>query len=157
MAVPFNIGAEPTFGKAQDDLPFHEIREACGPYNCSQVILADYHEALGVSLDVARKLGLVLGGGMWHGSTCGALLAPIVAAGLLDRPEAVPALVERFHQETGALSCPSLVHSPTSCATCIDLGRNLVAQMVVEASSANFTSQNDKMQDFSHRVVTERR
>ena len=77
---------------------------------------------------------------MWHGSTCGALLAPIVAAGLLDRPHAVPALVESFQKEAGALSCPVLVRSKTSCATCINLGRKLVSQMVAEASSEKETA-----------------
>lgn len=126
----FNIGDEPTFGRAQDDLPFEELRAVCGPYNCSQVILAEQHEALGISIEEARRVGLVLGGGMWHGSTCGSLLAAIVAAGYLDQPMAVPTMVEYFSEKAGALSCPAIVNSPTSCAKCIALGRELVANLV---------------------------
>lgn len=129
----FNIGDEPTFGHAQDDLPFEELRAVCGPFNCSQVILAEQHEALGISVEEARRVGLVLGGGMWHGSTCGSLLAAIVAAGYLEQPMAVPTMIERFAEEAGAISCPSIVHSNTSCAKCIALGRELVASMVLTA------------------------
>ena len=131
----FNIGDEPTFGRAQDDLPFDELRAVCGPYNCSQVILAEQHEALGLTVEQARRLGLVLGGGMWHGSTCGCLMAAIAAAGFLEFPELQPVLVEKFAEEAGALSCPAIVHSPTSCAKCIALGRELVAELVKEAAS----------------------
>lgn len=145
----FNIGLESTFGHPQDDVPFDEIRAICGPFNCSQVILAEYHEALGLTLAEAERLGNVLGGGMWHGGTCGSLMAAILAAGYLDCPEAQPDLIARFAAETGAVSCPTIVHSPTSCATCIAVGRELVAEVIAVAAARSLPSVQQAEEELS--------
>ena len=125
-----DISAEETYGHPVENAPWEEIAAICGPYNCSQIILAERAPELGLSLDEARRVGYTIAGGMWHGSTCGCLLAAIVAAGCLDRPEAVPELIRRFESATGAISCPGVLATPTSCGRCIQLGRELVDLLI---------------------------
>jgi hypothetical protein len=125
-----DISREETFGHPVENAPWDEIAAACGPYNCSQLLLVERYENLGLTLDLARRVGTGLAGGMWHGSTCGSLLAPIVAAGLLDMPDAIPGLVDAFKSHVGGLSCPGVLATDTSCAQCIQFGRELIDLLI---------------------------
>ncbi len=129
-AEAYNISREETYGHPVENAPWDEIAAACGPYNCSQLLFVERYEDLGLTLDLARRMGTGLAGGMWHGSTCGSLLAPIVAAGLLDMPDAIPGLVDAFKDHVGGLSCPEVLATSTSCAQCIQFGRELIGMLI---------------------------
>ena len=51
-------------------------------YDCSQVVLANYAEQLGVSEEVANKVAACFGGGMMQADTCGAFTGALMAIGL---------------------------------------------------------------------------
>jgi C_GCAxxG_C_C family probable redox protein len=52
-------------------------------FNCSQAVCAAYAPALGLSRDLALKIGAGFGGGMGrHGEVCGAVSGAIMAIGL---------------------------------------------------------------------------
>ena len=50
-------------------------------FDCSQVILMDCAQALGMSREEAAKLAACFGGDMWQGDTCGAVSGALMAIG----------------------------------------------------------------------------
>ena len=51
-------------------------------FDCSQVVLAQAAERLGISEEAARKAAAAFGGGMWRGDTCGCVAGSLMAIGL---------------------------------------------------------------------------
>lgn len=51
-------------------------------FDCSQVVLAQYAERLGLGLDEANRMGAAFGGGMGIGETCGAVTGAMIALGI---------------------------------------------------------------------------
>lgn len=51
-------------------------------FDCSQVVLGDAAEKVGISRDQALKTAAAFGGGMWHGETCGCVTGGLMAIGL---------------------------------------------------------------------------
>lgn len=51
-------------------------------FDCSQVVLSNVHEKLGITEEDALKIGACFGGGMWHGETCGCVMGALTAIGL---------------------------------------------------------------------------
>lgn len=51
-------------------------------FDCSQVVLAQAAERLGISEEAARKAAAAFGGGMWRGDTCGCVTGALMAIGL---------------------------------------------------------------------------
>lgn len=91
-------------------------------YHCSQAVLADFAEELGLTEEQALKLGGCFGGGMCRGEVCGACTGALMALGLkfgqsdiLDiesRKKANDVTVEfldMFKQENGSYMCKELL------------------------------------------------
>lgn len=51
-------------------------------YNCGQVVLTYYSEKLNLDEEMALKITSGLGGGMFSGDSCGAVVAAVIAIGL---------------------------------------------------------------------------
>ena len=51
-------------------------------FDCSQVVLANVSEKIGISKDEALKIAANFGGGMWHGETCGCVVGALIALGI---------------------------------------------------------------------------
>ncbi len=51
-------------------------------FDCSQVVLLNFHDKLGITEEEALKIGACFGGGMWHGETCGCVMGALAAIGL---------------------------------------------------------------------------
>lgn len=51
-------------------------------FDCSQVVLSNTAEKLGISQEQALKTAAAFGGGMWHGETCGCVTGGLMAIGL---------------------------------------------------------------------------
>jgi C_GCAxxG_C_C family probable redox protein len=50
-------------------------------YNCAQVLMMGFHDVLGVSEAQAAKMSVFYGGGMRHGTVCGAVSAALMILG----------------------------------------------------------------------------
>ena len=60
-----------------------EVLEKFGEgFDCSQVVLRNVHEKLGITEEEALKIGACFGGGMWHGETCGCVVGALAAIGI---------------------------------------------------------------------------
>jgi len=93
-----------------------------GDIDCSQIVLANSAEKVGLDSDTALKLGSAFGGGMWHGETCGCVTGALMAIGagygqtepgdsegkalLLAKKQQFE---ERFMEENGSLNCRRLL------------------------------------------------
>lgn len=51
-------------------------------YDCSQVVIANYAEKLGLSEEMANKVSACFGGGMMQADTCGAFTGALMVIGL---------------------------------------------------------------------------
>ena len=51
-------------------------------FDCSQVVLAQVADRVGLDLETARKTAAAFGGGMWRGDTCGCVTGALMAIGL---------------------------------------------------------------------------
>ncbi|MBR4110434.1 MAG: C_GCAxxG_C_C family protein [Clostridia bacterium] len=51
-------------------------------YDCSQVVLSNVCDKLGITKEQALKTAAAFGGGMWHGETCGCVVGALIALGL---------------------------------------------------------------------------
>lgn len=51
-------------------------------YNCGQVVLTYYAEKLNLDESMSLKIAAGLGGGMFSGDSCGAVVAAVIAIGL---------------------------------------------------------------------------
>ena len=60
-----------------------EVLEKFGEgFDCSQVVLRNVHEKLGITEEEALKIGACFGGGMWHGETCGCVVGALATIGI---------------------------------------------------------------------------
>ncbi len=60
----------------------HAVERFLKSMNCSQAILETYAPALGMSVEVARRVSAALAGGMGMGAECGALTGALLVIGL---------------------------------------------------------------------------
>lgn len=51
-------------------------------FDCSQVVLESYAEKLGITSEMANRIGAGFGGGMGKGETCGAVAGAMIALGM---------------------------------------------------------------------------
>lgn len=92
-------------------------------FHCSQCVFPYAASRLGMDTAQALKLSAGLGGGCFHGDSCGAVTGGVMALGMVygfDSPNAEEAdalLVEkvqeftaRFQEKTGALLCRQLLN-----------------------------------------------
>ena len=60
-----------------------EVLEMFGDgFDCSQIVLSNVSEKLGITKDDALKIAACFGGGMWHGETCGCVVGALIALGM---------------------------------------------------------------------------
>jgi C_GCAxxG_C_C family probable redox protein len=92
-------------------------------YDCSQVVLRNFANQLGISEDEANRIAAGFGGGMLLGSTCGAYTGGLIAIGLkyghsnpeglLEQKNIMTAKNMKFHekflQEFGTVICKDLI------------------------------------------------
>ena len=50
--------------------------------DCSQIVLDYCSEKINLSHEEALKIAACFGGGMWHGETCGCVIASLIALGI---------------------------------------------------------------------------
>ncbi|MGI6361989.1 MAG: C-GCAxxG-C-C family protein [Bacillota bacterium] len=50
--------------------------------DCSQVVLGEFAEEMGLDEETARKVSAAFGGGIWHGEVCGAVAGAMMVIGL---------------------------------------------------------------------------
>ena len=51
-------------------------------FDCSQIVLSQFSERLGLKEEDALKATACFGGGMWHGETCGCVVGSLIALGM---------------------------------------------------------------------------
>ena len=51
-------------------------------FDCSQIVLSNVCDELGISREEALKIAACFGGGMWHGETCGCVVGALIALGI---------------------------------------------------------------------------
>ena len=51
-------------------------------FDCSQIVLSQVSERLGIAREEALKIAACFGGGMWHGETCGCVVGALIALGM---------------------------------------------------------------------------
>lgn len=91
-------------------------------YACSQAILSEYGESLGLDRDLALKISSGFAGGMRRGETCGAVTGAFMVLGLIfcgddsDKIEgrkniygAVSEFTQAFEQHHGTVLCKALL------------------------------------------------
>ena len=50
--------------------------------DCSQIVLSQVSEKLGITREEALKVAACFGGGVWHGETCGCVVGALIALGM---------------------------------------------------------------------------
>lgn len=92
-------------------------------YDCSQVVLKNFADRLGISEDEANRVAAGFGGGMMLGSVCGAYTGALMAVGLKyghTNPDGLmqqkdimlgkmAQLKEKFEAEFGTVECKKLI------------------------------------------------
>ncbi len=79
-------------------------------YNCCQSVLIPFAGEMGLTEEQACALGSHFGSGMKHGSTCGALTGALMVLGMAGYgEEQSAALLRRFREDRGALTCAELL------------------------------------------------
>lgn len=92
-------------------------------FHCSQCVFSYVAERLGMDKSAALKLSAGLGGGCFHGDSCGAITGAIMALGMVygfDHPDAreedavliakVRELEQRFIAQNGSVLCRELLN-----------------------------------------------
>ena len=51
-------------------------------FDCSQIVLSQFSDKLGITKEEALKIAACFGGGMWHGETCGCVVGALIALGI---------------------------------------------------------------------------
>ncbi len=87
------------------------LRASMDPhYNCCQSVLIPFAKEMGLTEEQACALGSHFGAGMKHGSTCGALTGALMVLGMAGYgEEQSSALLRRFREDRGALTCAELL------------------------------------------------
>ena len=79
-------------------------------YNCCQSVLVPFCDVCGIDRETAVKLGAHFGGGMRHGSTCGAVTGALMVLGMAGEDEqAARKLMNAVREKHGALDCAHLL------------------------------------------------
>lgn len=91
-------------------------------FDCSQVVLERYAEKLGITPEMANRIGAGFGGGMGKGETCGAVTGAMIALGMkyghcqeehMEQKDVMNAkrdeFLEAFLKEYPACSCKGLL------------------------------------------------
>ncbi len=79
-------------------------------YNCCQSVLVPFAKEMGMTEEQVFALGSHFGGGMKHGSTCGAVTGGLMALGAAGKgEEAAAEFLRRFREDKGALTCAELL------------------------------------------------
>ena len=100
-----------------------EVLEMFGEgFDCSQIVLSNVSEKLGITKDDALKIAACFGGGMWHGETCGCVVGALIALGMkyatveANDPEKKDALLklkaqfeEKFCDKNGSCICKEIL------------------------------------------------
>lgn len=81
-------------------------------YNCAQSVIIPFAQDMNLTEAQARALGAHFGGGMRHGSTCGAITGALMVLGNLgyDEKEAM-AILCQMKERHGATDCSTLLRS----------------------------------------------
>lgn len=78
--------------------------------NCTQSLLVTFASEIGLTPDEAQKLGSFFGGGMMHGSTCGALSGALMILGMKGyTKQEAQQLLRAFREKHGATDCATLL------------------------------------------------
>ena len=91
-----------------------EIRqEFLNGRNCAQVVLGHYADALGYDQEETDRMAACFAGGMFVGSTCGAVTGALIAIGLSVPPEKARetalAFQKQFQARCGSCLCRELL------------------------------------------------
>ena len=91
-------------------------------FHCSQCVLSHTAEMVGLDRDLALKLSAGLGGGCFHGDTCGAISAAVITLDMVygfNKPnsgeqnakmvEKIAEFEKRFIEKHGSLLCRELL------------------------------------------------
>ncbi len=79
-------------------------------YNCCQAVVMPYAHECGMDQNAAKCLCAHFGGGMRHGSTCGAVTGALMVLGMQGKDEAATKeLLTRFKEQNTHLSCAELL------------------------------------------------
>ncbi len=79
-------------------------------YNCCQSVLVPFAKEMGLTEEQAYALGTNFGQGMKHGSTCGAVAGALMVLGAAGQDGgSAEALLRRFREAHGAMTCPELL------------------------------------------------
>ena len=116
-----------------------------GSYVCSQAVFAVFSEELGLSKEIAFKIGACFGSGMRQAEVCGACSGALMALGLKygDNKEKCDEVSEKFFEEfkkeNGSFICRDLlecdISTPEGVKSAIDknLFREVCPKMVASA------------------------
>ena len=86
----------------RDDKSFH--------YNCFHAVLTPFCEEYGLDAGTVKQMGIFLGGGVRHGSVCGAVLGAMAVLGLAGvEDEKGMELLNRFQEKRNSLACKELL------------------------------------------------
>ena len=79
-------------------------------YNCCHSVLVPFSDLCGLSKEEAYRLGAHFGGGMRHGSTCGAVTGALMVLGMAQGGNAAAgSLLRQFRAQNKALDCATLL------------------------------------------------
>lgn len=110
-------------------------------YDCSQIVLREFAEELGITEDEANRIAACFGGGMMEGEVCGAVAGALLVIGLQyghSNPESLmeekAVMVEKsaefrkkFKEKYGTLICRALlgydVSRPEELQAALDSGK----------------------------------
>lgn len=110
-------------------------------YDCSQVVLREFAEELGITGDEANRVAACFGGGMMEGEVCGAVTGALMVIGLkhghsrlenimdqkMEMMQKSAQFREKFKEKHGTLICRPLlgydVSRPEELQAALDSGR----------------------------------
>lgn len=79
-------------------------------YNCGQSVLVPFAKEMGYTPEQVFQLGAHLGGGMKHGSVCGALSGALIALGALGYDDGqARTFIRNFQTAYGSTQCSALL------------------------------------------------
>ncbi len=93
-------------------LPEVEKCRACTErhYNCCQSILVPFRDVTELSEEESDRLGLLFGGGMHHGGTCGTITSALMILGLAGYDkDTSTVLIREFKEKHDSTVCKDLL------------------------------------------------
>lgn len=85
-------------------------------------MLMKYRKEMGLEPEQAMGIGALIGGGMGHNGTCGALIAALMIAGFSEKPCSREQMSQSFAHDVGYLTCVDIKAHNVSCSLCIQAG-----------------------------------